>query len=110
MNSMINSNSHIKSHSCYFCWRNDMEERDRMERLVKAAHMYYDEKLPKSKIAPILNISPTHVANLINEAHDLGIVRIVIEPPSSVSDPLIRQLRERFSCLEEAIVVSTGED
>lgn len=56
----------------------ERRDRDRIERLVRCARLYYEEHFTKSKIAAELRISGTHVKRLLKEAERRGIVRITV--------------------------------
>ena len=59
-------------------------------------------------IARKLGSSVTHVARLLDEARDAGVVHIELRRPRL--DELARRLLAQFSCLREAIVVGTEND
>lgn len=79
-----------------------MVKEDRLGLLQQVASLYYERRWKKFRIANELNISATQVANLLREAQEEGVVRIIVTLPHlrSMEDKLI----ERFS-LKKAIVI-----
>jgi DNA-binding transcriptional regulator LsrR (DeoR family) len=69
---------------------------DKIELLVKCAHLFYDEKCTKSEIASQLGVSATHIKRLLDEALTKGIVRISVVERRDLAD------------LEQALVSKFG--
>ena len=55
------------------------------EPLMTAAVMYYEQSASQQEIADRMGISRPSVSRLLQRARDLGIVRIEIVPPASMS-------------------------
>jgi deoxyribonucleoside regulator len=76
--------------------------------LLECARLHYIDKLNKTQIAARLQISGTHVARLLREAEEAGIVEISVRLPSD-HDKLEAELRERFE-LHAVKVVDFSDD
>jgi DNA-binding transcriptional regulator LsrR (DeoR family) len=79
-----------------------------LRQLYHVARMHYLDKRTKTQIANELRVSNTQVARLLREAERRQIVQIHVSVPPL--EGLQNRLRERFSCLKEAIVLATGPD
>jgi deoxyribonucleoside regulator len=78
------------------------------ELLLECARLHYIDKLNKTQIAARLQISGTHVARLLREAEEAGIVEISVRLPSDY-DKLEADLRDRFG-LHAVRVVDFSDD
>ncbi|MVB10703.1 Deoxyribonucleoside regulator [Caprobacter fermentans] len=78
---------------------------DKTDLLVRAAELYYEQKLNQIDIAKILNTSRPTVSRLLEEAKDAGIVEIIVHSPVRKNAKLSFDLRNTFG-LREAIVVN----
>jgi deoxyribonucleoside regulator len=76
--------------------------------LLECARLYYVDKLNKTQIAARLQISGTHVARLLREAEEAGIVEITVRLPAD-HDKLEAELQERFG-LHAVKVVDFSDD
>jgi deoxyribonucleoside regulator len=76
--------------------------------LLECARLHYLEKLNKTEIAARLQISGTHVARLLREAEEAGIVEISVRLPAD-HDKLAAELQERFG-LQAVKVVDFSDD
>jgi deoxyribonucleoside regulator len=76
--------------------------------LLECARLYYLEKLNKTEIAARLQLSGTHVARLLREAEEAGIVEISVRLPAD-HDKLAAELQERFA-LQAVKVVDFSDD
>jgi deoxyribonucleoside regulator len=76
--------------------------------LLECARLHYIDKLNKTQIAARLQISGTHVARLLREAEEAGIVEISVRLPSDY-DKLEAELRDRYS-LHAVKVVDFSDD
>ena len=80
--------------------------------VIEAAWMYYHDGLNQAEIAKRLNVSRATVVNYLQEAREMGYIRISLAPEVFSGHQLAEELRERFG-LKAAFVVpdgSTGED
>jgi len=86
-------------------------EEYRVDLLVEAARMYYENSLTHAEIGKKLGFSRWTASRLIQEARDRGIVRITIEPPQAEHYQIEQALKEYFD-LDKVIVVpqETGEN
>lgn len=83
--------------------------RDRKtELLLECAGLFYLEKLNKTQIAARLQISGTHVARLLREAEEAGIVEISVKLPAD-HRKLEAELTDRFG-LQGVRVVDFSDD
>lgn len=82
-----------------------MKSRSGSENLLKVARLFYEKGCSKTDIAYKLRVSVTQIARLLEEARKQGVVRFTFSPPRR--EAIAAQLREKFQCLKEAIVVST---
>jgi deoxyribonucleoside regulator len=76
--------------------------------LLECARLHYLDKLNKTDIAARLQVSGTHVARLLREAEETGLVEISVRLPSD-HDTLEAELRDRFG-LEAVKVVEFSDD
>jgi DNA-binding transcriptional regulator LsrR (DeoR family) len=76
--------------------------------LLECARLHFVDKLNKTQIAGRLQISGTHVARLLREAEEAGIVEITVRLPAD-HDKLAAELRERFG-LHAVKVVDYSDD
>jgi DNA-binding transcriptional regulator LsrR (DeoR family) len=81
---------------------------DDLRLLYKVSALYYDQGLTQSEIGDRLTLSRSKVSRLIQQAHDRGIVRITIMPPTGLHLDLEHQLERRFQ-LREAVVVDVPD-
>jgi deoxyribonucleoside regulator len=76
--------------------------------LLECARLHYIDKLNKTQIAARLQISGTHVARLLREAEEAGIVEISVRLPSDY-DKLEAEICDRFG-LHAVKVVDFSDD
>ncbi len=83
----------------------------RVDLLVEAARLYYENSLTHAQIGKKLGFSRWTASRLIQEARDRGIVRITIEAPRAEHYELEQALKENFD-LDRVVVVpqETGEN
>lgn len=78
--------------------------------IVRCSKMYYEENMKQEDIGERLGISKATVSRLLNQAKDLGIVKITVESPfSKESIELEKMLEDKFE-LQEAIIVDVLSD
>ena len=75
--------------------------------MIRAAEMYYEQRLSQSEIAKALNCSRSTVSRLLAEAIESGIVRIYIKRPVEKFPALSEKIKKYFD-LKEVIVVAGG--
>ncbi len=76
----------------------------REELLIRAAELYYQQGLSQSAVAEILGTSRPTVSRILEEARELGIVRITIQSSVKKNAELSKSLRNTFK-LKDAIVI-----
>ncbi len=72
--------------------------------VIEAAWMYYHEGKKQSQIAEQLGVSRATIVNCLQEAKELGLVRITLAPEAFTGHRLAEEMRERFG-LAAAYVV-----
>mgnify|MGYP000063274032 FL=1 len=75
--------------------------------MIRAAELYYEQRLGQSEIAKALDCSRSTVSRLLAEAIESGIVRIYIKRPVEKFPSLAERVKHYFG-LKEVIVVSGG--
>jgi DNA-binding transcriptional regulator LsrR (DeoR family) len=74
---------------------------------VKICHLYYEQNCSEEDIARTLSLSRSKVSRSLNQARQMGIVKISIIPPPGFF-PALEQALEREFDLREAVVVETS--
>ncbi|RGY96447.1 sugar-binding domain-containing protein [Clostridium sp. AM58-1XD] len=90
-----------------------MKEDSRIERLVKAARLYYEEDMSQNEIAKQFGVSRPMVSKLLKQAKDMGIVRIRIQPPGTdqgSGELTIEKLRKKYGLWGAAAAADGGND
>lgn len=75
--------------------------------LAKVAKLYYEQGLRQREIADRLHLSRPKVSRLINQAHDEGIVQIIIIPRPGNYHELEDEVEEKFN-LHEVIITEVN--
>lgn len=82
----------------------------RQHMLIKVAQLYYESRLTQDVISQKLRLSRPTISRMLEEALELGIVKItVIQEPGGFSD-LERALENRFGLLEAIVVDVTNTE
>jgi deoxyribonucleoside regulator len=76
--------------------------------LTRAASLYYRERLTQQEIAHRMGVSRQRVSRMLQQAEDVGVVRIEISSPVAEVEAVARRLEETFG-LKEAFVVVPNE-
>lgn len=76
------------------------------ELMLRAAELYYYEGQTQAAVADVLGCTRWTVGRLLEDARNVGIVRITIDHPKARRHELELQLRQRFG-LRDAVVVPT---
>jgi deoxyribonucleoside regulator len=76
-------------------------------RIIRAAELFYEQRISQTEIAKILNCSRSTVSRLLSEAVETGIVKIIIKRPVEKIPLLAEEINNYFK-LKEVIVVSGG--
>jgi DNA-binding transcriptional regulator LsrR (DeoR family) len=77
--------------------------------LVRAARLYYEQRLSQDEVARTLGTSRSNVSRMLTAAQDQGIVEIRINDPAGRMPDLERALVQRFG-LEAAVVAARPND
>jgi deoxyribonucleoside regulator len=77
--------------------------------LVEAAKLYYEHQFSQEKISKKIGVSRPTVSRLLQQARDIGIVRIEIVDPTEVGTQLEAALIAKFK-LKKVIVVPNDTD
>lgn len=79
--------------------------------LTRAASLYYREGLTQQEVARRIGFSRQTISRMLQQAQDLGIVRIEIRSPAAEVEALARRLEVTFGLSEAVVVVpdSPGE-
>lgn len=85
----------------------DKNDSARLALMYRAATLYYEEGKKKTEIAKHLNRSPMTITRLIEEAKKRGMVECTVHPPPLPDKG--SQVKERFTCLREAVIITAGE-
>lgn len=80
----------------------------KIERIIQAAKMYYNENLTQNEISDRLKISRPMVSVLLNEARSLGIVTITVNDVSNTRQLHENRIKELYS-LKDVVVVKDGK-
>ncbi|MDX2029455.1 MAG: sugar-binding domain-containing protein [Blastocatellia bacterium] len=86
--------------------RTDADER--LQLILKVAYLYYEKEMTKTDISHEIRASATQVIRLLEEARELGFVRVEFTPPKL--HELAERLKARYDWLEEAVVISYADD
>lgn len=82
-----------------------------VERLYRAAQLYYENGATQAEVAQQLQVSRPSVSRLLGEARRLGIVEIRVHRPSTAQvDELQCQLQERLGVAEVYVVPGDQSD
>ncbi|MFH2035953.1 MAG: sugar-binding transcriptional regulator [Candidatus Zixiibacteriota bacterium] len=78
--------------------------------IVETARLYYEHNFSQLQIAQKLGISRPGVSRLLQQARDMGIVKIQIIDPSNRGTLLESQVREKFQLNRVVVVPNDNED
>lgn len=82
--------------------------KNKLERLTRVAHLYYEEDKTQGEIATLMNISRPLVSRILQEARDVGIVEIRVHRSACDRDTVREYLCQRFG-LQEVVLFSDEE-
>lgn len=77
--------------------------------LSKVSILYYEQKLTQDEIAKKLHLSRPKVSRLLQQAEEVGIVRVSVHIPANVYSDLEQRLEEIFG-LEEVVIAEVEEN
>ena len=84
-----------------------MNQNLKTAKIIRAAELFYEQRISQTEIAKILNCSRSTVSRLLFAAVETGIVKIVIKRPVEKIPSLAEEINNYFK-LKEVIVVSGG--
>jgi DNA-binding transcriptional regulator LsrR (DeoR family) len=82
---------------------------DELRLMTRVAALYYDDGVRQPEIARRLRLSQPKVSRLLKQAHEVGIVRISVRPPSGTNPELERAIEARYG-LHQAELVDISRD
>lgn len=77
---------------------------------ARAARLYYDFGLTHQRVADILGLSRVKVTRLIRHAHEIGLVRIVVNGDETPFMELEDALRVKYGLMEVIVVPAASEE
>jgi len=81
---------------------------EEMRLLTKVSKLYYEENLTQDEIVARLHLSRSKVSRLLQQARDVGIIKITVLSPPGLYPDLESELETRYH-LQEAIVIEARE-
>ncbi len=81
---------------------------DRVEQIVEAATLYYEENLSQEQIAHRLGVSKATVSRLLRKARELGIVEITVHKLLETDNGLGDRIASVFGLRDALVLVSRG--
>ena len=82
---------------------------EKLQKLAYVAQRYYLDDWKQSDIAKELGVSRPLVSRMLQEARELGVVKIMVCPPVSQGEALVEQLR-RSTSIRDGVLVEDGRD
>ncbi len=82
---------------------------DELRLMTRVAGLYYDDGVRQPEIARRLRLSQPKVSRLLKQAHQMGIVRISVRPPSGTNPELERAIESSYD-LHQVEVVDISRD
>lgn len=83
---------------------------EKLQKLAHVAQRYYLDDWKQSDIARELGVSRPLVSRMLQEARELGVVKIIVCQPASHADALLEQLRLSTSIRDGALVEDGKDD
>ncbi len=82
---------------------------DELRLMTRVAGLYHDDGVRQPEIARRLRLSQPKVSRLLKQAHEVGIVRISVRPPSGTNPELERAIESSYD-LHQVEVVDISRD
>ncbi|MCD8357223.1 MAG: hypothetical protein LUE11_11735 [Clostridia bacterium] len=82
--------------------------KNKLERLAKVAHLYYEEEKTQGEIANLMHVSRPLVSRILHEARDIGIVEIRVHQPACDTEAMLKRLCQRYG-LQGGVLFSDEE-
>jgi deoxyribonucleoside regulator len=84
-----------------------LNQNSKSAKIIRAAELYYEQRISQTDIAEILNCSRPTVSRLLAEAVESGIVKFTTKRPVEKIPLLADEIKKHFK-LKEVVVVSSG--
>lgn len=84
--------------------------RDKLERLARVAHLYYEEDKTQGEIAELMCVSRPLVSRMLNEARNLGIVEIRVHSPARSAESLAEWMCRTYDLHSSMLVAEEESD
>lgn len=82
----------------------------RLRLVTRVARMYHEQDLKQPQIAELLHVSQAKVSRLLKRAEELGIVKVLIVPPSGGHSELEEALVSRYGLLDAVVADAPSGD
>jgi DNA-binding transcriptional regulator LsrR (DeoR family) len=86
-----------------------MAQMDELRLVVRVARMYYEWDMKQTAIARQLGLSQPTVSRLLQQAKDMGVIRISVNVPQGVYTDLEEELVLRYRLRDAIVVDCSGE-
>ena len=86
-----------------------MTQLDELRLVVRVARMYYEWDIKQTAIARQLGLSQSTVSRLLQQAKEMGIIRISVSVPSGIHTELEEQLVRQYRLRDAIVVDCSGE-
>ena len=84
--------------------------KEKLERLARVAHLYYEENKTQGEIADMLRVSRPLVSRMLNEARSIGIVEIRVRSLTSTPEILTEHLCQTYGLHSGTVVPDEESD
>ena len=81
-----------------------LDDREKIQRIIEVARMYYLDNMTQNEIAKKLNISRPLVSKILSDAKELGIVTIQIKSPFNDKESVMKKMQEIYN-LQGGLIV-----
>lgn len=81
-----------------------LDDREKIQRIIETARMYYLDNMTQNEIAKNLNISRPLVSKILSDAKELGIVTIQIKSPFNDKESVMKKMQEIYN-LQGGLIV-----
>lgn len=85
-----------------------MDNEKKVQRMVDVARMYYHENVKQEEIAKTLDISRPLVSKILTEAHETGIVTVIISSPINTNASASEEIAKKLN-LNSVTVINREE-
>lgn len=85
-----------------------MKNQHRINQLTEVLHLYYEQGMNQKTISRMINCSVSTVSRMLKEAHDLGMVEVIIKYPYATIPSLAKELKDKFGLKDAYVLPTTG--